>query len=371
MEILYLSGWYPSKVDPQNGVFVQKQAKAASRYCHVTVAHAQPSPASHSVEKKEKGNLMELIGYYSGGTPLHKARAYYKTIGSLLTFVNKPMHSFDLVHAHILTRSGYLAYKNFKKHGTPYVISEHWSGYATGVYEQLPKWKQKINRKIIDNAAAVVCVSDFLAGHMQKYLPHPNYKIIPNVVEATSMMARRNHTEFTFIVVADIVDKVKNISGIVRAFGEVVKHTPCRLHIVGDGVDKEKIRKLIYELGLEHRVTLYGKLTNEAVLPLYKQADALVINSNVETFSVVALEALAAGLPVVCTRCGGPEEILPEENTLFVEPNNTDQLQQAMAKVMTEKDQLAPFNTQAILTNYSSKAVGKQLFDLYNQILQA
>lgn len=349
---------------------MQKQAKAVAGYCKVTVAHAQPSSTPYPIETREKGNLKELIGYYSGSTPLHKARAYYKTTQSLLKEVGKPMQSFDLVHAHILTRSGYLAYKNFKKHGTPYVISEHWSGYATGAYEQLPKWKQKINRKIIDNAAAVVCVSDFLAAHMQKYLPHHRYKVIPNVVEATTMMARRNHAEFTFIVVADLVDKVKNISGIVNAFSEVVKQNPCRLHIVGGGQDKEKIRKLIYERGLEHQVTLYGRLTNQEVLPLYKQADALVINSKVETFSVVALEALAAGLPVVCTRCGGPEEILPTENTLFVEPNNADQLKEAMLKVISERDRFIPSDTQVILTRYSSKAVGKQLFDLYTNILQ-
>ena len=102
-------------------------------------------------------------------------------------------------------------------------------------------------------------------------------------------------------------DKNKNISGTIRAVSNIVNtRNDFEFHIIGGGPDEEALKTLASELTLLNtKIFFHGRKANDYVLDFINEVDFIVINSNVETFSVAAAEALASGKPVISTMCGG------------------------------------------------------------------
>ena len=83
--------------------------------------------------------------------------------------------------------------------------------------------------------------------------------------------------------------------------------------IAGEGSEREKLEFLVHELGLGGSVTLLGVQTQEQVRDQLGRADALLLPSLSEGISNAVLEAMAAGLPVVTTDCGGMTEVVEHD----------------------------------------------------------
>ena len=95
-------------------------------------------------------------------------------------------------------------------------------------------------------------------------------------------------------------------------------HGEPRLIIFGDGPESGALRALCAELGLYSRVSFRGHCPREELAEAYAAADCFVLASRSETFGVAYIEAMAAGLPVIATRCGGPEDFVTEENGILI-----------------------------------------------------
>lgn len=103
----------------------------------------------------------------------------------------------------------------------------------------------------------------------------------------------------------------KNFPLLVRAFAEVRAVRPARLMILGEGPERQRLQQLIEDLGLQDAAALPGFVSNPAAY--LRQAACLALSSDWEGFGNVLVEAMAAGTPVVATRCeSGPSEILEE-----------------------------------------------------------
>jgi glycosyltransferase involved in cell wall biosynthesis len=100
---------------------------------------------------------------------------------------------------------------------------------------------------------------------------------------------------------------LKNFDGLVRAFARVSPPS-ARLIILGDGPERPRLEAEIARLGLTGRVDLPGYIRDP--WDYYAQASCFVVSSRSESFGMTVVEALANGLPVVSTDCGGPAEIL-------------------------------------------------------------
>lgn len=104
--------------------------------------------------------------------------------------------------------------------------------------------------------------------------------------------------------------------------------------IAGEGPEREKLLYLRHSLGLEDEVTLLGWQSQEQVTELLRWADAFLLPSLSEGISNSALEAMAAGLPVVATRCGGMEEALAAADAgVLVDVGAPDQMAAALASL--------------------------------------
>ena len=113
----------------------------------------------------------------------------------------------------------------------------------------------------------------------------------------------------------------KNFSGLLRAFA-MLSRKDARLIILGDGDGRASLIAQVKALGLEARVDLPGYV--DEPWTLYDQAACFVVSSRRESFSLVVVEALAHGLPVIATDSGGPTEILEKGSFGSIVPYDDD-----------------------------------------------
>lgn len=111
---------------------------------------------------------------------------------------------------------------------------------------------------------------------------------------------------------------IKRLGDVVRIFARVKEKINARLVLVGDGPEYGRTRELVESLGLESAVRYVGVV--DEVAPLLKTADVLLLPSETESFGLVALEAMASGVPVVATDVGGLPEVVEHGSTGFLAP---------------------------------------------------
>jgi glycosyltransferase involved in cell wall biosynthesis len=96
----------------------------------------------------------------------------------------------------------------------------------------------------------------------------------------------------------------------------------------------EALRRAVRERGLDDRVAFLGRLDETALAGLYRALDLFVVPSQQEGLSIVALEAMAAGLPIVSTRCGGPEDFVVEGETGLLAGHDAASLAAAIRRLI-------------------------------------
>ena len=111
---------------------------------------------------------------------------------------------------------------------------------------------------------------------------------------------------------------VKRVLDCIRILAEVRKHTPARLLMVGDGPDRGPAEQLVRQLNLTPHISFLGKQNHvERLIPL---AHVLLMPSEMESFGLVALEAMACGVATVTTNVGGVPELITHGVNGFMEP---------------------------------------------------
>ncbi|MGH7504982.1 MAG: N-acetyl-alpha-D-glucosaminyl L-malate synthase BshA, partial [Longimicrobiales bacterium] len=111
---------------------------------------------------------------------------------------------------------------------------------------------------------------------------------------------------------------VKRVPDVVSVFARIAKRVPARLLLVGDGPERVRAQQLAEELGIADRVLFLGKQLS--VAELLACSDLFLLPSEHEAFGLVALEAMACGVPVIATSVGGLPEVVTEGESGFLAP---------------------------------------------------
>jgi L-malate glycosyltransferase len=118
------------------------------------------------------------------------------------------------------------------------------------------------------------------------------------------------HSEEKVIIHVSNFRAVKRVPDVIKAFSKIVQHIPARLLLVGDGPEMSVICNLVRELNLRDKVLFLGKQDN--VEDLYSLSDLMLLLSEKESFGLVALEAMACGVPCIGTKIGGIPEVIED-----------------------------------------------------------
>ena len=381
MHVLLLPKWYPGKNDPQLGDFIRKQALAAGSFVRMSVLHVEGVrglPMRSEEELQESDSAWELVARYRASdhwfTPWRKAinlirfwKASQRGWERVRTERGKP----DLLHAYILIRPALVAWRLSRRHGVPFIVAEQSSEYMDGTFARKDLFTRAITRFLCKRSIKVLAVSRHLGESLKGHGLCERYTVVPNVIPGLERPLPLPGGPGRFLMVADLVDRIKNVSGALRALA-VARRTDGRLNltIIGDGPDRGQLERIVHDLGLVSRVQFLGRLPNTLVLDQMAHAFAVLVNSRVETFSVVTGEALAQGKPVIATRCGGPEAFITAENGVLIDPGDDAALAAAMLAVTREAVKWDPESIRRTVGDrFGPPAVGRALHDVYSSAL--
>jgi glycosyltransferase involved in cell wall biosynthesis len=304
------------------------------------------------VTEELRGTTKIIVGYYPTryGKYFRNYRNYTSCLSKMLNVFLEYNTAPDLIHCHVADKSIKIATKVFKN--TPYIVTEHWSGYLNGGFEAMKSSKQKKRIYDLNQAKHILTVSPAIRDKFKELNISTPITTVDNVIEVTNLKSQTNK-ELHFLMVTDLDDSIKNISGVLRSFAEHLKlHSNHTLHIIGGGTDVKKLEALTLELKLSESVNFIGRLPNTEVLDRYAHYDVLIVNSRTETYSMVTAEALACGLPVVGSRCGGPEQFIQEGvNGLLVDVDNQEQLIQQLHLITNTIDNYTPEKVRASIVD--------------------
>ena len=102
----------------------------------------------------------------------------------------------------------------------------------------------------------------------------------------------------------------------------------------------------------------------------FQSVDAFVHPSRYETFGIVLIEALSTGRPVVATRCGGPNDIVRNEDGILVDVDDADGLAEAM-RSMINMDWDTKLMREGVEARYTKGSIRKQLLEVYEAVLSS
>lgn len=136
------------------------------------------------------------------------------------------------------------------------------------------------------------------------------------------------------------------------------------VYIVGDGADKEKLKTLAVSEGVGDRVKFFGRISKPEIIKLMNECHAFCLPSRDETFGVAHIEAMAMGLPVVTTICGGPEYFVNETNGRLVAIDDIEGLANAMDDVLQSYEQYKPEEIREyVRSRFSGEVIAKQIVE--------
>lgn len=384
IKVLFITKWFMNRHDPQLGVFIRKHASAAALHCDVALLCVLSDESQKNLielEEKEEFNIRSFVVYF---------RKFNSSIPFINTFINflryikannvglkeieKKFGRHDITHAYIMLRPAMVAWWLKLTRGIPFVISEQWSGYATGKFSGKNSLTKTMYRYIFRKADAATAVSEFLKSKMEIAGLKNNYSITPNVIEpvARKISPLPENGKIKVLTVADLVDEIKNISATIRVIAEISQtNKQIEFHIIGHGKDEMMLKDLARSLNvLDVVVFFHGVKTNEEVFQYLYASQFLVMNSRFETFSLICIEAMACGIPVIATRCGGPDEFIIEETGILIEPGKPDQLRHAIERMITGyKSYDSSILVRFATTCFRAAQTGKKMEEIYIRLL--
>jgi D-inositol-3-phosphate glycosyltransferase len=177
-------------------------------------------------------------------------------------------------------------------------------------------------------------------------------------------------------------DRRKGIETLVRAIAKSTWRDNGNLRLViaggfrpgeSDGIECDRIKAIVKELGLESITTFPGRLT-ESELPIYyAAANVCVVPSHYEPFGLVAIEAMASRTPVVASQVGGLQfTVIPEVTGLLVPPQDDAAFARAIDRILSNPawaDQLGITGRQRVEIALSWDSVASRLSSVYSQLL--
>lgn len=368
MKVVFLARWYPHKYDPMFGLFVQRHAETVALYDDVTVVYVHPDENAqnkYDIERTNENGVDTIRIYYKKQDKISSVWRYFQACRKGLKLTGKP----DLIHVHVLTRMGLVAYLQKKLHGTPYLITEHWSRYLPG-NDFSGALRKMVTRRVVRNAKLVTTVTENLAKAMQAHQLHnPRYVVLPNVVDTNLFKPCPHHNEIPKIIhISCFEDKSKNISGLLESLKLLKeKGVPYQAVLIGEGMDWEAMKQRAVAMALTDRVQFTGLLQGQALVDELAQGDFLVLSSHYENMPVVILEAMSCGMPVVATNVGGISEMVNESNGILVPAGDANALAVAMEQCCnTYNNYVAEELRKQIVERYSKESVGDFIHQLYS-----
>ena len=336
MNILVLTHSYPDQKYKWRGIFVKEQVEALGLKHDIIVVYFKVdyshfAPFSHySYQKNRKGRVTE----------------YEVTINRSFPVITKIKFLSDTYRFIILT--------------------EH-----SRIKSYFRSWfhKQCVNYTL-KKTACIISVSNALKEEIVSLCQRPVI-VIHNIVDVNKFHLSDSGQVKIFNIgfLGGLNNNNKGLDLLLKSVSQLERRNFV-LHIGGNGILLDNFKKMARELGIEQNCKFYGEISRNEIADFYSKLDIFVLPSRYETFGIVLIEAMACGIPVIATKCGGPQEIVTPTTGILIQKENTEELKSA---IINMSENLKSYSKEAI-RNYANTNFGKEVFieqlsDLYKEIL--
>lgn len=232
------------------------------------------------------------------------------------------------------------------------------------------------------DAERIITVSESLKREVIKYLKVPEYKINViyngkddifkplNLAEIADARKKYNLGDLPFILYVGVLQPIKNIPSLIKAFYKLKNKIKHKLVIVGGkGWQYEEIFKTVKNLNLQKDVLFIGNVPNKELPPLYNAADVFVFPSLYEAFGIPPLEAMACGIPVITSNVSSLPEVVGDAG-IMVDPYDVEGLANVIHNVLIN-DGLREYMIKKGLERaklFSWKKCAKETLEVYNRV---
>jgi N-acetyl-alpha-D-glucosaminyl L-malate synthase BshA len=285
--------------------------------------------------------------------PLFEFPPYDLALASRMAEVAE-LYSLDLLHVHYAiphSVSALLARQMLAARGRwlPFVTTLHGTDITL---VGLDRSYLPITRYAIQESDGVTSISNYLKEETFKHFDGTRaIEVIPNFVncdeyapikdEAARAEARKRLAAPGEAILVHLSNfrPVKRVVDVVKVFARVARELPAQLVLVGDGPDRSAAEWLAHDLGIHSRVHFLGK--QERVNELLPLADLMVMPSELESFGLAALEAMACRVPSIATRVGGVPELIDDGVTGLLYPvGDVEEMAAGAVSLLKDRDRL-------------------------------
>ena len=339
---------------------------------------------------KEKGIDSDLLLLVQTGSSFEKELAeqgvnIYHTgvnneyspfqIKNLAGFLKKRGVNYDLVHAHLFPAQYFLIFSRWL--GTPklpLITTEH-NTYNRRRDKAYLRW---LERYVYRQYSRIICISDPARANFLRWLPELESKtlIIPNGIDLKRFkmaepyplksISNKLDPKNKIILMVASMSKQKDQATLIKAASLLPDH--YHVFLVGDGEQKSYLLKQVESLRLSDRIHFLG--FRDDVERLIKSSDLFVLSSHWEGFGLVAVEAMAGGLPVIASDVSGLSEVVSGAGLLF-EPGNENQLAERIKQIVSSEKLYKQLKNKGLqkATEYSLSETANRYMKIYKDIL--
>ncbi len=288
----------------------------------------------------------------------------------------------DLIHNHSQYSMGLQAIIVSKKMEIP--IINHYHMYLEGVINHFPYILQKtpeLTDVIIKKESKVFFTkSDLVVTPtkiMKEYLENIGVKSeivnVPFGIDLNIFKKEKKYRpeKFTLLYVGRLNEE-KNVEDLIHIFAEFAKDKDVVLKIIGDGVEKEKLEMLSRKLKVDEKIKFLGWVRREDLSKEYNSANMFVTLSEMETFGIVILEAMACGLPILgANALAIPELVKDAENGFLVDRMDKEYILDRLEQIYGNKDIEMKFSMNSVLLaeQFEEKRIFRKLEELYSDLI--
>jgi len=287
--------------------------------------------------------------------PLFHYQPYELALSSKMAYVVKT-YNIDILHVHYAiphAYAGYMAKQMLKREGieVPMITTLH--GTDITLVGNHPTYKEAVTFSI-NESDVVTSVSESLKRDtLRLFNVDKDIKVIPNFIglqktESVSPCKRSAMASADELIVTHISNfrKVKRVDDVVRVFYGIQQQLPAKLIMVGDGPEREIADQLCKDLGIKKKVLFLGNTSDIDRILCF--TDLFLLPSESESFGLSALEAMAAGVPVVSSNAGGLSEVNEEGVSGYLCPiGGVQTMAEKAIYILSDKDRLAQFKQNA------------------------
>jgi N-acetyl-alpha-D-glucosaminyl L-malate synthase BshA len=317
--------------------------------------------------------------------PLFEFPPYDLALASRMAEVAE-FYELDLLHVHYAiphSVSALLARQMLAAKGRrlPFVTTLHGTDITL---VGLDRSYLPITRYAIQESDGVTSISSYLkAKTLEDFGITRPIEVIPNFVncdvyhpirdEAERAEARRRLAKPDEAILMHLSNfrPVKRVVDVVKVFARVVREVPAQLVLVGDGPDRSAAEWLAHDLHIQDKVHFMGK--QERVNELLPLADLMLMPSELESFGLAALEAMACKVPAIATDVGGVPELIDDGETGLLYPvGDVDAMAAGAVTLLSDRARLETMREAARKTaqkRFCSSLVIPQYVKYYEQVL--